>query len=235
MDVGQLESQFAGSALEALIATASPGNVLPPVITVEGVSVQEGQAGTVLVEFVATIDAPPALPVSVHFATGDSTAEASDSDYQPVSGVLSWDVGDMSSRRIQVPVLGDDILEPDEEFLIGLTDPENAVLSSAFAIGTILSDDPLRFVVPPSNTLNELVLRADRDTFQLLRNGALAFSGPTSTSALLVVAGDPGSQDNFTIDFFDGNPIPTGVCRFKGPVRMNCDSWAVCPTSYAMT
>ena len=78
--------------------------------------------------------------VTVDYETADGTALAG-SDYTARSRTLTFPAG-QQIRRIRVPIIDDDIDEPDEEFTVRLTGATNAALpDSSEASVTILDND----------------------------------------------------------------------------------------------
>ena len=108
----------------------------PPALSVADASVAEGAAE---LAFVVDLDAPSSEEVTVRYGSADATAEAG-SDYEPVSGTLAFAPGTVT-RTILVPVLDDAEDEPDETFVVTLSDPRNATLAVSSATGTIIDDD----------------------------------------------------------------------------------------------
>ena len=84
------------------------------------------------------------LETSVDWATkedasgGDPATEGQ--DYEAASGTLTFAPGD-TSKTFTVTLNDDDVKEKDETFTIQLTNPVNAALTDATAIGTIDNDD----------------------------------------------------------------------------------------------
>ena len=97
-----------------------------PQISIDRLSLTEGNSGTRLAVFTVSLSNPSTQTVSVDYATQDSTAQAG-SDYTAVAGTLSFAPG-QTRRTISVPVIGDGVAEPDERFHIGLGNPLNASL-----------------------------------------------------------------------------------------------------------
>jgi large repetitive protein len=84
--------------------------------------------------------------VQVSFATADLTATAG-SDYTAKSGVASLSNG-CKCATISIPILGDTTTEGTETFAVNLSNPVNAVIGDAQAIGTIYDNEgPPAFVV----------------------------------------------------------------------------------------
>src|SRR5205823_1022503 len=76
-----------------------------PSVTINDVSVTEGNTGTISATFTVSLSAAYGQPVTVHYTTADGTATAG-SDYTAVSGDVSFDAG-QTTRTITVAVLGD--------------------------------------------------------------------------------------------------------------------------------
>ncbi len=110
-----------------------------PTLSVDDVTLVEGNAGTTNAVFTVTLSAPSQQPVTVNYATADGTG-TSGSDYTPTSGQLAFNAGE-TSKTVAVAVLGDTIVESDETFFLNLSNPTNATLSDAQGQGTIVNDD----------------------------------------------------------------------------------------------
>jgi hypothetical protein len=79
-------------------------------------------------------------PVTVDYATAAGTA-TTPSDFQSVHGTLTFFTG-VNSQTITVSVVGDTVREPNETFLLNLSNPSaNAYIQDGQGIGTILNDD----------------------------------------------------------------------------------------------
>ena len=126
----------------ALTDTASVSvSVIPAVaITIDDVSVGEGDAGAAMAVFTVSLSAASELAVSVDYATTDGTAQGG-SDYTTTSGTLIVPVGAVT-QTLAVEIVGDLSDEPDEMFLIQLSNPLHATLADPEGAGTILNDDP---------------------------------------------------------------------------------------------
>jgi len=132
------------SATMLLIATAivgAQGASAASPITIGDVAVVEGNVGTTLATFAVTLSAPNALAVSVDFATADGTA-LQPGDYTAASGTLTIPAASVTGV-ISVPVVGDVLDEPNETFVVNLSNPVNDTLLDPQAVGTIVDDDAL--------------------------------------------------------------------------------------------
>ncbi|WZP01061.1 Calx-beta domain-containing protein [Isosphaeraceae bacterium EP7] len=110
-----------------------------PTITITGLAMTEGDAGTSSVAFVVTLSGLSSLPITVQFATADGTATAG-VDYVASGGTLTIPAGSLTGT-ILVPITGDLLDETDEAFVVNLTAPTNATLALGQAQGAILDDD----------------------------------------------------------------------------------------------
>jgi hypothetical protein len=125
--------------------TFSPASVqeIPPApaFSIDDVTVTEGDSGTVDATFTVSLTGSQICPkpVSVDFQTADGTATAP-ADYASRSGTLTFAPGE-TSKTITVPVNGDTIDEPDEQFFVDLSNASNAAIADGRGIGTILDDD----------------------------------------------------------------------------------------------
>jgi hypothetical protein len=112
----------------------------PPSITISDASVREGNNGQTFLLFTVRLSTAAAQTVTVNFATVDGTATSA-SDYQPVSGTLSFLPGE-TSKTIAVRIAGDRVPEPNETLFVNLTQPANATLADGQGLGTIIDDEP---------------------------------------------------------------------------------------------
>ena len=74
-------------------------------------------------------------PVTVHYSTADGTARAP-GDYRSKSGTLAFAAGE-SRKEVSVRLRRDCINEEAEHFYLRLSEPRNATLADAEAVGTI--------------------------------------------------------------------------------------------------
>jgi Calx-beta domain/RTX calcium-binding nonapeptide repeat (4 copies) len=114
------------------------GPVLPSV-SVADVSANEGDSGTTKLSFPVTLSKPVTWTVSVAYKTADDSATAP-SDYASASGTLTFAPGE-TSKTIDVSVVGDTTVEPDETMTVGLSNPVNTQIADGSATGTIKNED----------------------------------------------------------------------------------------------
>lgn len=111
-----------------------------PSLSINDVSVAEGNAGTKVLTFIVTLSKASAQAVSVKFASADGTARST-SDYVAQSGTLSFAPGSALTRTISIIINGDTLVENDETVFVLLSASVNASIGKARGVGTILNDD----------------------------------------------------------------------------------------------
>jgi len=110
-------------------------------IVIEDVTLPEGNGEPVAAVFPVSLSQPSDVSVSVDY-TSDALTAGVGEDFEEAAGRVVFAPGE-TSRFITVPILGDAILEPDDEtFRIDLTHPVNALIDDAQAVATIEDDEP---------------------------------------------------------------------------------------------
>ena len=130
---------------------------LPPSISINDVSVNEGNAGTTPAVFTLSLSAPSGKPVIAFIETADNTAKAG-VDYQSVNLRGFGFIPGQTSITVSVQVIGDNINEPNKNFFVNLIDADHVTIADAQGVGTIVDDDPLHLI------LDELGPAADQAT-----------------------------------------------------------------------
>ena len=115
-------------------------DVLKPRITIEDVSLEEGDAGARPFHLMLGLSHMLGRAVTVDYTTEDASATLVDNDYELTSGTVVFAPNDIS-ESITVPVNGDIVGEANEAFFVRLSNPTNATIEDNEAIGIILNDD----------------------------------------------------------------------------------------------
>lgn len=110
-----------------------------PSITINDVSVTEGNQGTQFVSFLVRLSAVSAQQVTVNYSTADGTATAG-SDYEAASGTLTFPPSTLS-RKVSIQITGDTIFEGDETVFVNLGSATNATIADGQGVLTILNDE----------------------------------------------------------------------------------------------
>jgi hypothetical protein len=174
-----------------------------PLLSIEDVSVAEGETGTTDAVFALSLSAPSGRSVSVAAATADGTAAAG-SDYTAGAWTLALPPG-ATAAPLGVAVRGDRVFEADEDFLVNLSLPVNAALADAQGVGTILNDDvpglsvaDVDVVEPASGTRSAVF------TVTLAPTSASPVTVGYATSALTATAGSDYDDGTGTLTFDPG-------------------------------
>ncbi|MEO8256999.1 MAG: DUF4082 domain-containing protein [Acidobacteriota bacterium] len=180
-----------GTASNALVGTAQAIATIVnddfPAISVNSVSVTEGNGGPVAATFAVSLSEAFTGTVTVAYATADTTATAG-SDYTAAAGTLTFAPG-TTTQTIAVPVLGDALDEANETFTFTLSGATNATIAAAQGIGTIVDDD-----ATPSIVIN---------------NASVAEGDAGTTSASLVATLSAPSGQTVTVNYATANGTAT--------------------------
>jgi hypothetical protein len=167
-----------------------------PTISVNDVSVREGNVGTKPATFTLTLSAASVEAIAVRVTTAAGTATAG-SDFNSINTVVIFQPGTVT-RTVDVDIIGDTILEPDETFTVNLSEPFGTTIADGQGAGTILDDDFLL---------------------------ALEDSGPVAGQAAAVdslfLTRDPFKVPNFASSFFLPPGQNTVVMIFAQNLRLN--------------
>lgn len=110
-----------------------------PCISINDVSVTEGDSGQANATVAINLSAPASDTVRVNYTLEMLTATLN-ADVQPVSGRLEIPAG-TTTANIVIPIQGDLLDEFDETFRVNLTGADNAFLPDTSALITILDND----------------------------------------------------------------------------------------------
>lgn len=128
-----------GDSVSVLINDKSWLSPNAPSVTINNVTVTEGNTGSVNATFTLTLSSAYSTPITVHYETASGSAAAG-SDYVAASGNVTFAAG-QTSKTLSIAVLGDRIDEPNETFLVNLTTAE-AFIGDGQGVGTILDNEP---------------------------------------------------------------------------------------------
>jgi Tol biopolymer transport system component len=147
-------SQPTGAVLSRAQATGTIINddVGPlPSISINDVTLTEGNAGIVYAVFTVTLTQSSAQSVSVDYLVNSDTA-TTPVDFTSVNGSLIFTPGQVS-KNISVPVRGDTLDEINETFRVLLTNTANALVNDGQGQGTITDDD-----ARPTISVNDVIV-----------------------------------------------------------------------------
>ncbi len=135
-----------------------PDNIeATPALSIHDVSVVEGDAGMVELQFTVSLSPLSEEEVTADWVTSNGTAVGGAScgagiDYISDSGMLTIAPGD-SEATITILACGETLPEDNEDFYVDLLNPSNAVLLDPQGRATILDDD-----TPPMLSINNVTI-----------------------------------------------------------------------------
>ncbi len=135
---------------ESNVTAGYTGN---PTISVNDVSVNEGNVGQTQLVFTIKLSGPAGSTLNIPYSILNGSATAASGDYAALSNqTLVINQGEVTAQ-VAVTVFSDSMYEDNEQFLLSLTNPFGAGTIQAF--GTIINDDPIPTIsiqdyLPPS-------------------------------------------------------------------------------------
>ena len=145
-NIGASEDWNAGSDTAVVIADL-PGNPITvsgnlPNLTINDVSVTEGNAGTTNLDFTVSLSIPaPAGGTTFDIATANGTATTANSDFTAKSLTTQTIPAGSSTYTFTVVVNGDTTVETNETFFVNVTNVTGANVIDGQGQGTITNDD----------------------------------------------------------------------------------------------
>lgn len=202
---------------------APPGD---PTLAINNVTLVEGNSGSSTATFTVSSSAPaPAGGVSFDIGTQDGSATAASGDY--VSKTLAGQVipAGQQSYTFDVVVNGDVAAEPDETFLVNVTNVNGATLADGQGAGTIQNDDP------PALSINDVLLtegnsgtKAFTFTVSLSSPASAGVTFDISTADGTAQDDVPPSEDNdYVARSLTTQTIPAGNQTYEFVVTVNGD------------
>jgi uncharacterized protein YjdB len=206
--------------------TSSPTNNCiagaPPNLTINDVTVSEGNSGTVTATFTVGLSAPaPSTDIFFDIATQDNAATTANNDYVAKSLTNQVIPAGQQTYSFSVVVNGDTAIENDETFFVNVTNVSGATLLDGQGVGTIQNDDL------PTLSINDVTLSEGN-------SGPKTFTFTVSLSAAAPTGGvtfDIATQDNtatvadndYVSRSLTGQTIPAGQQTYNFDVTVNGD------------
>ncbi len=192
-----------------------------PALSINDVSVEEGDSGTVDAVFTVSLSAAGAEAISVQYATSSDTATAND-DYVSVSGTVSFPAGDATPQTITVPVNGYSYPEPNETFFVNLAYPTNATIADDQGIGTITNDDGDPITISIDDV--EVTEGDDGATAAVFNVSLSAPVGQTVTVDYTTIDGTATEENLVTVSNSEPITIPSSGAATPYPSTITVDS-----------
>lgn len=178
-----------------------PSGTVKPSLSISNAIINEGDSGTTTLQFTVTSFAVLEVGQTIANSRVDYSTTAGTAtegvDYEAMSGTLDIP-GDTRQLTIDVNVIADTDVEPNETFTVTLSSPVNATIDQESGTGTIRDDDTPR---GPSGLDdrpdNRTCIAPDRPT----ANSSVSISDPYPSLPDLVqpvkILVEPGSEDRW--------------------------------------
>ena len=118
-----------------------------PTITIDSssYSVVEGNSSTKNLKIRLELNSPALMDSSIKYYTKDNTAQdgdksTEDRDYTKTTGKLSIEEN-ATTAFVEIPILGDTLIEPDEKFKFYIHSPQNLIIRRSKTTVNIINDD----------------------------------------------------------------------------------------------
>src|ERR1044072_9524219 len=184
LDISNVQNATVGSNRGTCFITDDDGAT----ISINDVSVTEGNSGAKAATVTLTLSGPSVEPIAVRAITSPGTATAG-SDYNSVNLVVTFQPG-VVTRTLDVPIVGDTSPEPNETFFVDLSEPFGTTIADGEGVGTILDDDAV-LITEDSGPAPQQAAAVDsvlltRDAFQVKRI-ALGFYLPSDQNTVVMI------------------------------------------------
>ncbi len=204
---GETNVQLADASATVTIANDDP----LPGLSVDDVSIAEGDAGDATMSFTVSLANPSAFPVSVDVSTADGTA-TEPGDYDSVATTLVFAPGQLS-LPVDLTVHGNTAFERDETLTVGLSNPSGGTVADGSGVGTIGNDDAAPVLDVAGVTRNEGDVGDATATF------VITLTGSTDLAATVDVA----TADGTATAPADFAPLATTVTFAPGETTKTVD------------
>ena len=170
---------YSGNIDEAtgnLLPFNDPGGPVTGSVSINDVTIIEGDSGTKVATFTVTRSGGTAA-FDVNFATSNGTATVADGDYVAASNTLHFGAN-QNTQTISVTINGDTKVEANETFNVALSNATNgATISDSQGVGTITNDDGA--AIAGSVSINDVTISEGDSgtkvaTFTVTRSGGTA-------------------------------------------------------------
>ena len=196
----------------------------PPNITINDITVTEGNSGTANATFTISLDEASSKTVTVDYETLANSATAG-SDYTITSGTITFAPGD-TAKAVTVLVTGDPVDEDDETFFVMLSDEVNATLADDQGQATINDDD-----APPTISIADVtVSEGDSGTKTAVFTVSLSHASSKTITVNVNSSNGTATVDedytavSTTLTFTPGNPLSQTVnATIKGDKTSESD------------
>lgn len=168
-------------------ANAAQGSVInddAAEFSINSVAITERDSGSRNLTFTVTLDVDVDTALSVDFATVDGTATVANGDYTTTGGTLNFLGTAGETRRLNVPIIGDLVVELDETF--------DVLLSGVVAAGRVVTVD---------NTGGTGTILNDDQAVLAIDNVTTAEGDTATTTFVFTVTADSAVDTAYTVNF----------------------------------
>lgn len=196
----------------------------PPSLSVAGVSQAEGNSGITNFNFMVSLSAP-AGPAGVMFDVnvGPGTATLGSDFNAPSPNRFTIPAG-ATSFAIPVPVIGDTVNEPTENFSLSLTNVQGALALNPFATGEIVNDDAS---TTPSISVTAISVN-EGNSGTSIANVPVVLSGPAPAGGvsftLSIPSGTATAGSDYIAPTVTNYLIPQGMTGTTIPITIIGDT-----------
>jgi predicted secreted protein len=226
-------NQFAPTPDGANVCTVTTP---PPALTINDVSLNEGNSGATTFTFTVSLSAPaPAGGITFDIATADNTATVADNDYVAKSLTAQTIAAGNQTYQFTVTVNGDTNIEPNEAFIVNVTNLTGATTSDGQGLGTIQNDDS------PTLSINDVAAsegNSGATTFTFTITSS--FPAPAGGITFDIATADgtaqddtpPTEDDDYVAKGLTGQTITAGNTTYSFNVTVNGDTVVESPETF---
>ena len=197
-----------------------------PVLSVNDVSVTEGNSGTLNATFTITQSSVSGANTTVKFITADGSAKKP-GDYVNKSITVTIPQGS-TQVQVNVTVNGDTLFEANETFKVKLSNAVGATIADLEGIGTIQNDD-----APPSVSINDMSVIETGTTQIVIFTVTLSqVSGASTTIKASTADGTAVKPSDYAAFSNKSLTIPAGALSKTFNVTVNGDAVAEAQESF---
>ena len=196
-----------------------------PALSVDDVSLAEGNSGATTFAFTVSLSAPaPAGGVTFNIATADNTATLADNDYVQKSLTGETIPQGNSTYTFNVVVNGDTVDEPNETFFVNVTGVTGATVADGQGQGTIVNDD----ATSPTLSIGD-ASQSEGDSGTTIFTFTVSLSQPAGAGGVTFdIATADGSatlaDNDYVQKSLTSQTIPQGSSSYAFDVTVNGDT-----------
>ena len=189
-----------------------------PSLSINDVSIFEGDAGTTQAQFTVTTSQLHPANIDFEFSTQDDTATVADDDYEQATNVDAFIPANQPSTTITITINGDTDIEPNEQFFVNISNPSVGTIADGQGIGTIQDDDT---PVIPIVSISDISV-AEGNAGNTTAEFTITISAPIDEAITLNFQTDDGSAQS-VLDYVDTDipiiiPINTTAFLVEVPI-----------------